>query len=59
VARKIDEDELIERWTLVGDELTQVVGKRGATTAGSRAVGLSCPTRRLPTSRVRSVSPRD
>jgi hypothetical protein len=34
VARKIDEDELIERWTLVGDELGQVAGKRGPTRLG-------------------------
>ncbi|MGH3436958.1 MAG: DUF4158 domain-containing protein [Sciscionella sp.] len=32
--RKIDEDEPIERWTLVGDELGQVSGKRGATRLG-------------------------
>jgi TnpA family transposase len=34
VARPIDEDELIEHWTLVGEELTQVAGKRGATRLG-------------------------
>jgi hypothetical protein len=31
---KFDEDELIEHWTLVGDELGQVAGKRGATRLG-------------------------
>ena len=31
---KLDEDELIEHWTLVGDELGQVAGKRGATRLG-------------------------
>jgi len=31
---KVDEDELIEHWTLVGDELGQVAGKRGATRLG-------------------------
>ncbi|MGI8313384.1 DUF4158 domain-containing protein [Saccharopolyspora hattusasensis] len=34
MGRKVDEDELIERWTLVGDELGQVAGKRGATRLG-------------------------
>ncbi|HKR51614.1 MAG TPA: DUF4158 domain-containing protein, partial [Pseudonocardiaceae bacterium] len=34
MARKIDEDELIEHWTLVGDELGQVAGKRGPTRLG-------------------------
>lgn len=34
MARKIDENELIEQWTLVGDELGQVAGKRGATRLG-------------------------
>lgn len=32
--RKLDQDELIDRWTLVGDELELVVGKRGATKLG-------------------------
>jgi hypothetical protein len=31
---KLDEDELIEHWTLVGDELGQVASKRGATRLG-------------------------
>jgi hypothetical protein len=31
VGRDVDEDELIEHWTLVGDELTQLAGKRGPT----------------------------
>jgi hypothetical protein len=31
---KVDEDELIEHWTLVGDELGQVAGKRGVTRLG-------------------------
>lgn len=34
MARKFDEDELIEHWTLVGDELGQVAGKRGPTRLG-------------------------
>ncbi|HKS44984.1 MAG TPA: Tn3 family transposase [Amycolatopsis sp.] len=32
--REIDEDELIEHWTLIGDELGQVAGKRGPTRLG-------------------------
>ena len=31
---KLDEDELIEHWTLVGDELGLVAGKRGLTRLG-------------------------
>jgi hypothetical protein len=31
VGRDVDEDELIEHWTLVGEELTQLAGKRGPT----------------------------
>ena len=31
---KLDEDELIEHWTLVGDELGQVAGKLGPTRLG-------------------------
>ena len=31
---RIDEDELIERWTLIGDELVEVAGKRGPTRLG-------------------------
>lgn len=34
MARRIDDDELIEHWTLVGDELGQVAGKRGPTRLG-------------------------
>ena len=34
MARVVDEDELIDRWTLVGDELGEVAGKRGATRLG-------------------------
>jgi len=34
VARKIGDDKLIEHWTLVGDELGQVAGKRGPTRLG-------------------------
>jgi hypothetical protein len=30
----LDQDELIDRWTLVGDELNLVAGKRGATKLG-------------------------
>src|SRR5664280_732758 len=32
---RADEDELIDRWTLVGDELGEVAGKQGATRLGS------------------------
>ncbi|MGH3808076.1 MAG: hypothetical protein ACRDRU_15920, partial [Pseudonocardiaceae bacterium] len=31
VARTVDEDELIEHWTLIGEELTQLAGKRRPT----------------------------
>jgi hypothetical protein len=34
VARTIDEDELIEHWTMIGDELGQVAGERGTTRLG-------------------------
>jgi Domain of unknown function (DUF4158) len=34
VARELDQDELIDRWTLVGDEPDLVAGKRGATRLG-------------------------
>jgi TnpA family transposase len=34
VAREVDRDELIDRWTLVGDERELVAGKRGATRLG-------------------------
>ncbi len=34
VAREVDRDELIDCWTLVGDELPLVVGKRGPTKLG-------------------------
>lgn len=34
MARELDQDELIDRWTLVADELTLVAGKRGATRLG-------------------------
>jgi TnpA family transposase len=34
VARELDQDELIDRWTLVEDELVLVAGKRGATRLG-------------------------
>jgi hypothetical protein len=33
---KTDEDELIEHWTLVGDELGQVADKRGRPAWASR-----------------------
>jgi hypothetical protein len=33
-ARELDEDELIGNWTLVGDELEQLSGRRGATKLG-------------------------
>ncbi|WP_328820973.1 DUF4158 domain-containing protein [Nocardia sp. CY41] len=32
--RELDQDELIDRWTLVGDELELVSGKRKATRLG-------------------------
>jgi hypothetical protein len=31
MGRRLDDDELIEHWTLVGEELDQVAGKRGPT----------------------------
>ncbi|HUH71272.1 MAG TPA: DUF4158 domain-containing protein [Mycobacterium sp.] len=34
MAREVDQDELIDWWTLVGDELELVAGKRGATLLG-------------------------
>ncbi len=34
MAREVDQDELIDCWTLVGDELALVAGKRGATKLG-------------------------
>src|SRR5258705_13793859 len=34
MVRELDQDELIDRWTLVGDELELVAGKRGATKLG-------------------------
>lgn len=34
MARELDQGELIDRWTLVADELALVAGKRGATRLG-------------------------
>ncbi|MDX6391731.1 MAG: hypothetical protein QOJ73_2794 [Streptosporangiaceae bacterium] len=34
MARELNEDELIGNWTLVGDELEQLSGRRGATKLG-------------------------
>jgi hypothetical protein len=34
VARDLDQDELIDHWTLVADELALVAGKRAATRLG-------------------------
>lgn len=34
MARELDEDELVGNWTLVGDELEQLSGRRGATKLG-------------------------
>ena len=34
MARELDEDELIGNWTLVGDELQELSGRRGATKLG-------------------------
>jgi len=34
VARELDQDELIDRWTLMGDELNLVASERGATKLG-------------------------
>jgi hypothetical protein len=34
VARELDQDGLIDRWSLVADELALVAGKRGATRLG-------------------------
>ena len=33
---RIDEDELIEHWTLIGGELAEVAGKRGPTRLARR-----------------------
>ena len=64
MARELDEDELIGNWTLVGDELEQLSGRRGATklgfalllrfyasTAGSRRAAARSLTRPWPMSR--------
>jgi hypothetical protein len=45
MGRKLDEDELIQRWTIVGDELAQVAGKRGATRLGVTTTYCSPVTR--------------
>jgi len=37
MARVLDEDELIEHWTLVGDELDLLTGRTGAVEAGAGA----------------------
>jgi hypothetical protein len=34
VARVLDEDELIEHWTLVGDELNLLTGRTGSSNWG-------------------------
>ncbi|WP_431914911.1 hypothetical protein [Nonomuraea jabiensis] len=34
MARVLDEDDLIGNWTLVGEELEQLSGRRGATKLG-------------------------
>ena len=34
MARVLDDDELIRNWTLAGDELEQLSGRRGATKLG-------------------------
>jgi hypothetical protein len=34
VARELDQDELIERWTLIGDDLERVASKRSAAKLG-------------------------
>lgn len=34
MVQELDEDDLIDRWTLVGNELELVAGKRGATKLG-------------------------
>jgi hypothetical protein len=34
VVRELDPDELIDRWTLVGDEPDRMAGKRGPTKLG-------------------------
>ncbi|MFG2004838.1 hypothetical protein ACGFNU_37390 [Spirillospora sp. NPDC048911] len=34
MARELDQDELIDRWMLVDDELALVAGKRGPTRLG-------------------------
>jgi hypothetical protein len=45
VARALDEDELIEHWTLVGDELKLLAGRTVPVKLGL-ALWLSCPMRR-------------
>ena len=47
MARDLDQDELIDHWTLVADELALVAGKRAATRLGF-AVLLRCYTDRSP-----------
>ena len=34
MARELDQDELIERWTLIGDDLERVASKRSAAKLG-------------------------
>lgn len=34
MARELDQDELVEHWTLIGDDLDRVAGKRGAAKLG-------------------------
>ncbi|MGH8880132.1 MAG: DUF4158 domain-containing protein, partial [Stackebrandtia sp.] len=45
MARDLDQDELIDRWTLVADELALVAGKRGATRLGFAVLVRFCTDR--------------
>ena len=40
MARELDQDELIERWTLIGDDLERVASKRSAAES-MQALGIS------------------
>ena len=42
---RIDEDELIEHWTLIGGELAEVAGKRGPTRLAFAAAEVLQPPR--------------
>ena len=48
MARELDQDELIDRWTLVGDELNLVAGKRGRRSSASPCSALLHSKRPVP-----------